>query len=186
MSFLNNLMGGGDERGQDYQDFVQRYAQGSPYDGFSDEEALQRHDEVAQNLSPEEYQQSAYEALEQMDPQERAQFGEQLREQGYQQGLDLPGLDRAGDGDPNLLSGLLGGMHAQNPSMLGQLMGGPMAGGLGGGGGGLGGLVSGALGGGNAMGGGGLGGMAGGLLGGGASKGVLGGIAAMAARRYLG
>ncbi len=41
MDLLQNLMGGGQQR-QDYDDFIQRYDRGAPWEGISDQEALQR------------------------------------------------------------------------------------------------------------------------------------------------
>jgi len=188
MGLLDDLMGGG-ERQNDYRDFVGRYQQGAPYDGISDDEAFNRHEEMASQVSPDDYQEASRQAFEQMGDEDRRQFGQELGQRAQEQNLDLPGLDRAGSGDPNVLAGLMGQMHGMNPGMLGQLMGGGMAGGSGLGGGGLGGGL-GALGGmmggggvGGGLGGGSLGG--GGLMGGPAGKAVLGGIAAMAAQRFL-
>lgn len=54
------------------QDFVKRYDQGKPSDGISDQEAQQQHDQVAAQLDDSEYEQSAKESFERLDPQESA------------------------------------------------------------------------------------------------------------------
>ena len=51
MGLLDELTGGGQAQ-QNFQDFVGRYDQGAPYDAISNDEALQRHDELAGQLSP--------------------------------------------------------------------------------------------------------------------------------------
>ena len=155
MSFLSDVMSG---RQQEYQDFVGRYDQGPPYEGISNEEAFGRHDEMASNISSEEYGDSARQALENLSPDERQQFGAQLSERAREQGLDVPGLDQAREGDPGMLGQLMAQLHGQaGPAAIGQLLGG-------------GGRESGL----------------GGMLGGAAGKAAVAGIAAMAARRFLG
>ncbi len=110
MDFLNNLMGGGDRR-EEYRDFTNRYDEGAPYDGISEEEARDRYREVAPNLSEEDYRLSAREAFARMSPEERMEFGRLLREESQQQGHgDF--IDRDHDGqddrfqDPDYLAGM--------------------------------------------------------------------------------
>jgi hypothetical protein len=42
MGMLEDLMGGG-QRQKEYSDFVNRYEQGRPSEGYSDQEVLKRH-----------------------------------------------------------------------------------------------------------------------------------------------
>ena len=192
MSFLDNLMGGGDDRRSQYQDFVNRYDQGAPYDGISEDEAFNNYQQVAGRIPPDVYQQSAQEAFSRMAPQERMQFGQYLQQQATSQGLPFQDLDRDGRDDryqdPAYLAQLTGQMEQQQPGVLGQLLGGGGGGPLGGGGGllgGGGGRMMGNLlggGGGGLMGGGGGGGMLANPL----AKAALGGIAAMAFKRMMG
>ena len=185
MGLLDELMGGGD-RQQEYGDFVQRYQQGPPHEGFSDEEAGQRYSEVAGEVDPQTYQDSAREALSNLGPDERNAFASQLHEYAQGQGVDT-GWDGQAT-DPDSLAAITSNVHQQNPDLLGGLLGGAAGGGLGGGlgsvlGGGGGGL-DGLLGGGGQPG---LGGLLGGAGGGNpVMKAVLGGIAAMAAKRMMG
>jgi hypothetical protein len=162
MDLLQNLLGGGQGR-QQYQDFVNRYDQGSPYDGISDQEAIQHYQQVAPHLPPDVYQDSARDAFSRMSPQERVQFGQYLRQQSVQQGHDIPDLN--GDGiddrmqDPNYLAQVTSRMHQQQPGLFSQLMGGGQQQMVGGGGG------------------------AGNLLGNPLAKAAMAGIAAMAVKR---
>ena len=161
MSFLEQLLGGGQQR-QEYQDFVNRYDQGEPWEGISDQEAMQRYQQVARQLPPDQYEQAAQDAFARMTPQQRRQFAQHLRQRAQQQQVDFPDLNQDGiddrvQQDPRALAQMTSRMHQQQPGMLEQL--------LGGGGGG--------------------GGGAGDLLGNPLAKAALAGVAAMAAQRFL-
>ncbi len=181
MDFLNNLMGGGDRR-EEYRDFTNRYDEGAPYEGISEEEAANRYREVAPNLSEEDYRLSAREAFTRMAPEERVEFGRMLREESQQRGYgDF--IDRDHDGqddrfqDPDYLASMTSRMHQERPDLLGSLLGGTM-------GGGGGGLLGGMMGGGMTGGGGASGG--GGMMGNPVAKAAVAGIAAMAAKKMMG
>lgn len=127
MNFLENILGGGGQQHQDYQDFVQRYEQGAPTEGYSDQEALDRYGQVAAQLPPQQYQQAAYQAFDRMAPQERAQLGQYLEQQAQVQGVPFPG--QGGDyTDPRYLSQVTTQIH-QQPGLLRQLLGGSASGG---------------------------------------------------------
>src|SRR5688500_13705946 len=98
MNMLENLIGGGRQR-TDWDDFVGRYDQGRPYDGISDDEALRRYDQVAGQLSPQQYEQAARGAFERMSPEERLDFGRTLQRQSRQRGLDIPDFNQDGIDD---------------------------------------------------------------------------------------
>lgn len=139
MNFLENLFGGRQEAERDYRDFVNRYEQGSPHEGYSDEEVYNRYQQVSRQLPPDVYQDSAQEAFSRLSPQERMQFGQYLQQQARGQNYDFPDLN--GDGvddrfqDPSYLAQTTGRIHQQQPDLLGQLFGGG-AQNFGGGGGG--------------------------------------------------
>ncbi len=132
MDLLQNLLSGGQR--QEYEDFVRRYDRGSPYDGISDEEALQRYHQIAPQLPPRVYEEAARDAFAQMSPRERAEFGRYLQQRTRQQGMDFPDLNRDGIDDrlqdPNFLAQVTGRMHQQQPGLLEQLLGGGALGGL--------------------------------------------------------
>ena len=181
---LGNLFGGDDNRMSQAQDFMSRYDQGAPYDGISDDEAFGHYQQVAGQIPPDVYQQSAQDAFSRMSPQERMQFGQMLQQQARQQGV----MDNAWDDDdnnyqdPGYLSQVTSRLEQQQPGMLGQLLGG------GGGGGGMGGALGSMLGGASNTGMGGVlgGGGGGGLLSNPLAKAAVGGIAAMAMKRMMG
>lgn len=128
MNFLENILGGsGTQQHQDFQDFVQRYEQGSMAEGYSDQEALDRYSRVAAPLPPQQYQQAAYQAFARMSPEERAQFGQYLEQQAQQQGVPFPG--QGGDyTDAKYLSQVTTQVH-QQPGLLRQLLSGSASGG---------------------------------------------------------
>lgn len=138
MGLLDELTGGGQAQ-QNYQDFVGRYDQGAPYDAISNDEAMQRHDELADQLSPDDYQQAATSSFGNLADDERSQVGQQLAGQAQQQGLDSPDLTGAMQGNSSSMGALAGLLHQQSPGILGELLGG------GGGGGGAGQAGKGAL-----------------------------------------
>jgi len=139
MNFLQNILGGGQESEHDYRDFVNRYEQGSPHEGYSDEEVYNRYQQVSRQIPADVYQQSAQEAFGRMSPQDRMQFGQNLRQKARQQNFNFPDLDQDGQDDrfqdSNYLAQITGRMHQQQPDLLGQLLGGAAGSLMGGGGG---------------------------------------------------
>jgi hypothetical protein len=74
---------------QDYQDYVERFQQGPQ--AVSEEEAASRYEQVAPNLPPDVYQQSAQEVFAQLTPEQRLQLGQALIQSARQQGQSFPG-----------------------------------------------------------------------------------------------
>ena len=134
MDLLGQLLGGGQRR-EEYQDFVNRYDTGAPWDGISDQEAYSRYQQVAPQLSPEMYQESAQEAFSRLTPQQRLQLGQHLQQQTRQQGYNIPDLNRDGIDDrlqdPAYLARATGQLQQQQPGILGDLLGGGGGGGQG-------------------------------------------------------
>ncbi len=134
MDLLGQLLGGGQRR-QEYQDFVNRYDTGAPWDGISDQEAYSRYQQVAPQLSPQMYQESAQEAFARLTPQQRMQLGQHLVQQGRRQGVAFPDVNQDGVDDrlqdPGYLAQMTGRMDQQQPGLLGQLLGGGGGGGQG-------------------------------------------------------
>ncbi len=133
---FRNLLSGGQQ--QQYQDFVQRYEQGHPAEGYTGQEVMQRYQQVAPQLPPDVYQQSAEQAFARLSPQERQQFAEFLQQRAQQQGVPLQsfnpgGMDPRMQQDPGALAQITTRMEQQQPGMLGQLLsgvlGGPQSGG---------------------------------------------------------
>ena len=132
MSFWENILGGGRGGGQqpqqrqELEDFVTRYEQGPPWAGISDQEAVRRYQQVAPQLPPEVYQESAQEAFARLSPQERLQLAQYLRQRARQQQVDVPDLNRDGIDDrlqdPRYLAQVAGQLHRQQPGLLGRLV----------------------------------------------------------------
>ena len=178
MGFLDQLAGGG--AAPQFSDFISRYEQGAPHEGLDDQETYDRYNEVAGEIDPDTYESSARDSFSRMDPDSRSQFAGMLHERAAAEGYDL-GYDGQSN-DPDSLARMTRMAHSQNPGLLSSLLGDGGMGGMGGGGmGGLGGMAGGLLGGG-----GGMGGMGGGMAGNPIARAALGGIAAMAARRFMG
>ena len=137
---LMDMLSGGGERRQEYEDFVIRYDQGEPWEGISDDEAASRYDEVSSQLDDDEYELSAQEAFERLRPDQRKELAQMLRQQGRQRNVDLGEFDSDDDerdSDPRHLARMTRKVRKQQPGGLAGLLGGG-----GGGGGGLGGMLS--------------------------------------------
>ena len=124
MDVLNNILGSPEKRSQ-YDDFIGRYQQGSPYDGIDDDEAVQRYEEITPTLSDRDYQESAEAAFSQLSPEERREFSRYLRDRAQQRGMndfDGNGIDDRLE-DPSELAKRTTQVRKQDPNILEQLMG---------------------------------------------------------------
>ena len=90
MGILDELLGGG-QRQKEYKDFVDRYEQGDPSEGYSDQEVLKRYGDVSHAVPPDQYAQAAQEALGKLSPEDRAAFMKMLQERAAARGVTLPG-----------------------------------------------------------------------------------------------
>jgi hypothetical protein len=89
MGILDELLAGG-QRQKEYSDFVDRYEQGHPSEGYSDQEVLKRYGEVSHAVSSDQYAQAAQEALSKLSPEERAAFVKMLQDRAASRGVTLP------------------------------------------------------------------------------------------------
>jgi len=135
VDLLERLVGGPEKR-TEYNDFIDRYDRGSPYDSIPDHEAAQRYQQVAPGLSSDQYRDSAEEAFSRMSPQERGEFSRWLRTRASQQGVSVQDYDLNDDGiddrvqnDPGELARMTTSVREQQPNILEQLMGGGGTGG---------------------------------------------------------
>ena len=156
MSIMDLLRSGGERRGE-YEDFVNRYEEGEPWEGVSDDEARSRYDEVSSSISDDDYELTAQEAYERLSPEQRRELARMLREQSRRQGVQLDEYDDDDDEryarDPRELARMTRKVKKQQPGGLGALLGG---------GGGI-----------------------GGMLGNPVAKAALAGVAAMAAKKMF-
>ena len=93
------------------QDFAQRYDQGQPWEGISDDEAREQHDRVAAQLDDNEYEESARESFQRLDPDQRREVARSLE------------IDETED--PGELASATARVRKEKPDMLRQLMGNP-------------------------------------------------------------
>ena len=89
MGMLEELMGGG-QRQKEYREFVDRYEQGNPSEGYSDQEVLKRYGDVSHAVSSDQYAQAATEALSKLSPEERAAFVKMLQQRAAARGVTVP------------------------------------------------------------------------------------------------
>ena len=120
MGILDELLGGG-QRQKEYTDFVNRYEQGHPSDGYSDQEVLKRYGEVSHAVPPDQYARAAQEALGKLSPEERAAFAKILQERAAARGVTLP---REVQPEPTELGQVLSNLH-QKPGQLRDVLAGP-------------------------------------------------------------
>ena len=119
MGILDELLGGG-QRQKDYKDFVDRYEQGHPSEGYSDQEVLKRYGEVSHAVPPDQYAQAAQAALGKLSPEDRAEFLKMLQERAAARGVKLPGNMAS---DPKDLGKVLTDLH-EKPGQLRDILGG--------------------------------------------------------------
>jgi hypothetical protein len=120
MGILDDLLSN-EQLQKQYKDFVKRYEQGAPSEGYSDQEVLERYGEVSHAVPPEQYAKAAQEALSKLSPEERAEFLEMLQERAAARGVKLPGKAAS---DPKDLGKVLTDLH-EKPGQLRDILGGP-------------------------------------------------------------
>src|SRR6478735_2235323 len=94
MGILDDLLAGGQIQ-KEYKDFVNRYEQGDPSEGYSDQEALGK-----------------------LSPEERAEFLKMLQERAAARGVKLPGKVAS---DPKDLGQVLTDLH-EKPGQLRDIL----------------------------------------------------------------
>ena len=119
MGMLDELLGSGQIQ-KEYRDFVNRYEQGDPSEGYSDQEVLKRYGEVSHAVSPDQYAQAAQEALSKLSPEERAAFVKMLQDRAAARGVELP---RQVAPEPKDLGQVLTDLHVK-PGQLRDILGG--------------------------------------------------------------
>ena len=118
MGILDELLAGG-QRQKEYSDFIDRYEQGHPSQGYSDQEVLKRYGEVSHAVQPDQYAQAAQEALSKLSPEERAIFVKMLQDRAAARGVTLP---RNVAPEPKELGEVLTDLH-KKPGQLRDMLG---------------------------------------------------------------
>ena len=125
MNLFEMLMGN-DQTREGFQDFLNRFEDGPPWEGYSDREVLDRYGEVAHKASPSDYEDAARDAFGRLSEADREEFGQLLAGQARNRRVDLPGLSPGqGQGFGNLdwLANITSQLH-QQPGLLRDLLGG--------------------------------------------------------------
>jgi hypothetical protein len=129
MDLLERVLGGPQQQ-TEYQDFIDRYKKGSPYEGIDERDALDRYQRVTPELSRSDYRDSAEEAYRSMSPTERAEFSRWLRTRANERGVSVPDFDLNDDGiddrmqnNPGDLADMTAEVRDQDPSIFEQLLG---------------------------------------------------------------
>jgi hypothetical protein len=107
MGILDELLSGG-QRQKEFRDFVNRYEQGHPSEGYSDQEVLKRYGELSHAVPPDQYAKAAQEALGKLSPEERAAFVRMLQERAAVRGVTL---SREVQPEPRELGQILADLH---------------------------------------------------------------------------
>jgi hypothetical protein len=139
---MKGLFGGGEEgevqkKAAEAEDFVKRYEEGDPAEGYSTEEAVEHYKQVAAMASPEQMQKATQQAVQRLTPQEREDFAKMLQQRQSGQVQQREGAEAApgGMGLDDILGSLMGGAMTQPGAtsgggggglgdILGSLMGG--------------------------------------------------------------
>lgn len=125
MGLLDMLMGNSETKAG-FEDFIRRFENGPPSEGYDDQEVLDRYGQVSHEVSPADYSQAARDAFARLSPADREEFGRMLAGQAQNKGIDLPGLTPSqgqGYGDVDWLSNVTGQLH-EKPGLLRDLLGG--------------------------------------------------------------
>ena len=125
MDLLEVLMGSKQTR-EGFQDFLNRFEDGPPWEGYGDREVMDRYGDVAHKASSSDYQQAARDAFARLSQDDREELGKMLAGQAQNKRLDLPGLapeQGQGFGDLDWLSNITSQIH-QQPGLLRDLLGG--------------------------------------------------------------
>ncbi len=117
MKIIDEMLGRGPLQDM-FRDFVKRYENGHPAEGYSDEEVVERYREVAHAVPPDQYAQAAQEALAKLSPEERAEFVTMLQERARTRGVALP--PQVGT-DPSDLGKVVTDLH-QKPGQLRDIL----------------------------------------------------------------
>ena len=125
MNLLEMLMGSSQTR-EGFKDFLNRFEEGPPAEGYEDQEVLDRYGEVAHRASPSDYEEAARDAFGRLSQADQEEFGQLLAGRAQSRRLDLPGLTPTqgqGFGDVDWLANITSQIH-QQPGLLRDLLGG--------------------------------------------------------------
>lgn len=84
---LGGLFGGQDDEDDDRRrgrarDFVSRYEQGAPHEGYDDDEVIQNYRSVERHMSDDDFEEAATGAFGRMSAQDRTQMRDMMQQRG--------------------------------------------------------------------------------------------------------
>lgn len=89
-------------------DFINRYEQGDPTQGYSEDEARSAFEQAVQTAPPETLRRAARDAVDRLDDGQRAEFGELLRTQQTEQPAWSQATEPTAPGLDDMFGGLFG------------------------------------------------------------------------------
>jgi hypothetical protein len=123
---LLDMLTGNSQVQAGFQDFLKRFQEGPPSEGYDDQEVMDRYGQVAHDVSPADYQEAARDAFGHLSETDREDFGRMLAGQAQTRGIDIPGPTSAQGqdfGNLDWLSNITGQLH-QQPGLLREILGG--------------------------------------------------------------
>ena len=128
MDLFEVLLGGGQKKRQEYEDFAHRYDEGPPSEGYSDQEVLDRYGEVAHKMPAQDYEAAVRDAMSRLSPEEQAELLRSIQERTRGRGASAP-EPRAGGAGAGLddLARSVRELHEQ-PGRLREVLTGPSSG----------------------------------------------------------
>jgi hypothetical protein len=125
MDLLEMLLGSSQAQ-EGFKDFLNRFEEGDPSEGYDDQEVLTRYGEVSHKVSSSDYEHAARDAFGRLSQADREEFGRMLAGQAQSRGLSLPGLTPGRGqsfGNMDWLAQIVSQLH-QQPGLLRDLLGG--------------------------------------------------------------
>jgi len=125
MDLLEMLLGSSQAQ-EGFKDFLNRFEEGDPSEGYDDQEVLNRYGEVSHRVSSSEYEQAARDAFGRLSQADREEFGRMLAGQAQSRGLSLSGLTPGRGqsfGNTDWLTQIVSQLH-QQPGLLRDILGG--------------------------------------------------------------
>jgi hypothetical protein len=98
---------------QQAQDFAQRSTTGDNTQGYDAREAYQMYQQVGQDATPQQMQSALHQTVQNMTPNQRAEFGQMLQQRQHGQGtVRIPGGQAGGDPGTGGLLGMIGNLFS--------------------------------------------------------------------------
>ncbi|MGH2346441.1 MAG: hypothetical protein ACRDG4_14535 [Chloroflexota bacterium] len=110
----------------DEQPFVARYEKGAPWDGYTDQEVLDRYRPLVSQLAPAEFEEAARISLDRLTRQDRLLLGQYLQRQAEWHGVKIaaaPEDEEHRMRDADFLAQTITDIHRREPALLEALMG---------------------------------------------------------------